>query len=163
MTWNCGDTCPSRKKTLIIIACWVCLGKVDKEALHPFLVCWMTFVLIFYPGIAHEVEIFFIEFILSISIWHCHKSIDRSLVGLQVDLQVSLFIGSSNSIKWFTPTCFPPDAELRIMHAFTWLVNRKIANSTKSLERAVIAVQSFAFQCFNYFLNAVSVRFACVT
>jgi hypothetical protein len=41
---------------------------------------------------------------------------------------------------------------------------RKIAKSTKNLERAVIAVQSFLFQLLsNNFLNAVSFCFACVT
>jgi hypothetical protein len=43
------------------------------------------------------------------------------------------------------------------------LPNGKIAKSTKNLERAVIAVQSFAFQCFIIIFYAVSFRFACGT
>jgi hypothetical protein len=42
-----------------------------------------------------------------------------------------------------------PAAELRFMKASPEFAERKIAKSTKNLERAVIAVQSFAFQCFN--------------
>jgi hypothetical protein len=49
------------------------------------------------------------------------------------------------------------------VNALAWLAKRKSANSTKNFERAGVAVQSFAFQCFNYFLNSVSFCFACVT
>ncbi len=73
-----------------------------------------------------------------------------SLIGLQVGLQVGSQNGSSNSIKWLTQTCFPPDGNLNIINAFPKFAKRKIANSTKSLERVIIAIQSFAFQCFSW-------------
>ncbi len=145
---NMAEDFSSREKVLIIIACWVCLGKWWQGSSHPFLVCWMSFVLIFHPGIAHEVEIsslnsfcwspFGIATSPSIDHWLVCKLICELVCSLVPQIQ-------------FTQTYFPPDAKLRIMHAFTWFVNRKIANSAKSLERAIIAVQSFAFQCFNYF------------
>jgi hypothetical protein len=46
------------------------------------------------------------------------------------------------------------------LHAFA---KRKIANSTKNLERAGIASILFVFNASMIFLNAVSVQFACVT
>ncbi len=91
----------------------------------------------------------------------------RSLVGLQVDFLhgsfVGLLIDSTNWIQWLTWTRFPV-AELRLIKVSLKFAKRKIAKNTKNLERAVIAVRSFALQCFNYnFLNPVSFCFACVT
>ncbi len=99
-------------------------------------------------------------------VWFVVWSLMWSLVGLHIGSRVGIFvgliIGSSNWITWLIRT-WVPAIELRLVNAFAWLAIRKSAKSTKNLERAVIAVQSFAFQCFNYFLNAVSFCFACVT
>ncbi len=66
------------------------------------------------------------------------------LVGSTVGSFVGLLIGSTNRIQWFTRTRFPA-AELRFMKASPEFVKRKIAKSTKNLERAVSAVQFFRF------------------
>jgi hypothetical protein len=49
------------------------------------------------------------------------------------------------------------------VNAFALLAERKIALSTKNSKRAGIAFTPFLQLLFNKILNAVSVRFACVT
>jgi hypothetical protein len=94
-------------------------------------------------------------------------SIFIHLVGLQIGSWPGSFVGSligcCNQITWLAQTQFPA-TELRLVNAFAWIAKRKSANSTKNLERVVIAVWSFSFSMLPLsFLNAVSVQFACVT
>ncbi len=89
-------------------------------------------------------------------IWFVVWSLIWSLVGLHVGSLVGIFvgllIGSSNWITWLIQP-WAPATKLRLVNAFAWLTKRKSAKSTKNLERTVVAVQSFAFQCFNYFFK----------
>jgi hypothetical protein len=74
-----------------------------------------------------------------------------------------MLIDSSNQIKWLTWTRFPA-AKLRFINASPDLAKRKIAKSTKNLDRAVIVVQYLAYNCYSIKKNnAVSHQFACVT
>ncbi len=77
------------------------------------------------------------------------------LVGSRVRSQLGSFfcllIYSSNWMKWFPRTWFLAIG-LRHVDAFACLAKRKIANSTKNLERAGIASILF-FQCFNGFFK----------
>jgi hypothetical protein len=72
------------------------------------------------------------------------------LVGSQAGSFVDLLIGSTNQIQWFTRTRFPA-AELRFMKASPEFAKRKIAKSTKNLERAVIVVRSLLFSMLQLF------------
>jgi hypothetical protein len=79
------------------------------------------------------------------------------LVGFPVGSFVGLLIGSTNQIQRFSGTRFPA-AELRFMKVSPKFAKRKITKSTKNLERAVIAVQSFLFQLlFNKYSKTQSV------
>ncbi len=84
-----------------------------------------------------------------------NASCPNHLVGLQLGLLLGAFfgllIGYCNQIKWLTRTLFPA-TELRLVNAFAWLAKRKSANSTKNLERAITAVQSFLFSMLQLFL-----------
>jgi hypothetical protein len=75
------------------------------------------------------------------NLWIVVWSFIRSLVGSQDGKQLGSFIGllinASNQIRWFSRAWF--------MNASPKLAERKIASSTKNFERAVIAVQPFAF------------------
>jgi hypothetical protein len=84
------------------------------------------------------------------------------LVGSPFGLFVGLLIGSTNQIKWFTGTRSPA-TELRFMKASPEFAKRKIAKSTRNLERAVIPFNPFLFKASTKKLNAVSIRFADVT
>jgi hypothetical protein len=73
------------------------------------------------------------------------------LIGLPIGFFLGLLIGSTNQIQSFTGARFPV-TELRFMKASPKFAKRKISKSTKNLERAVIAVQSFLFHLlFNIF------------
>ncbi len=91
--------------------------------------------------------------------WFVVWSLIWSLVGLRtgpwLGLFVRLLIGCCSQIKWLTQTWFPA-TELWLVNAFAWLAKRKSAKSTKNLERAVIALQFFAFQYFHFlFMQSV--------
>ncbi len=83
-------------------------------------------------------------------------------IGPRLGSFIGLLIGSSNWMKWFPQTWFLA-IRLRHVDAFACLAKRKIANSTKNLERAGIASILFVFNASMIFLNAVSVQFVCVT
>ncbi len=66
-------------------------------------------------------------------------------------------------MNWFTQTRFPV-AELRFINSSPEFAKRMITNSTKNLERVVIAVQSFAIQLpINIIFKCSQSSFACVT
>ena len=92
--------------------------------------------------------------LLADGLCHCESLFGSSasksirLVGSQIGSWLGSFVGllidSSNQIKWFTRTWLPP-TRLRLVNAFALLAQRKIVNSTKNFDRAVIAFSPFLF------------------
>ncbi len=85
------------------------------------------------------------------------------LVGFPVGSFVGLLISSTNWIQWYTRTRFPV-AELRFMKASPKFSKERLPKAPRTWKGLSLQFNPFRVNCCSiFFLNAVSVQFACVT
>ncbi len=93
------------------------LTKGNKEALHPFPVCWMALALIFYRGKAHEIEYLLNQ-------WSCLEALHPAFAHC-TSLEFSL-------VKGYLEALHP--------NPFVWLVCESVCDLVHSLYCSLVAV-----------------------